>query len=123
MAARKMSPPKRWPRKKDTERALFVPRAEEAWCSLTTAFWLTERVSVDLPIPGMGTGDIPGGKKLAGSWDGLAMYQNEGLRPGVVMARRERRTYHVRLELGEVHEGHPDQCDDGICLAERIMDE
>jgi hypothetical protein len=108
MAARKKSPPKEWSGKKDTEKALFSPRAEEAWCSLQTAFWLTERVNVDVP--------------LMSSWNGLTIYHDKDLRPGTILARRGERKYHVRIEAGEVHEGHPDQCDDEICLAERVMD-
>lgn len=112
---------KEWPGKKSTEAALFRPRVEKAWCSVATAWWLMERVNVDVAVPGMALGDIQGGERLAGSWDGLPLGEGD-VRNGVILARRLDRTFHVRLEEGFVHEGHPDDCDDGTCLAERVMD-
>ncbi len=45
------------------------------------------------------------------------------VRHKIVMAKKGDRVFHVRLEEGLAHDGHPDQCDDGTCLAERIMGE
>lgn len=119
-----------WPGKEGAEDALFRPRVERAWCSFETVRWLSERAAVDVAIPGMKAGDIQGGPRIVGSWEGL-MLEDRELRPGIVLATRTKRTsgktimyeavFHVRLEEGFVHEGHPDQCDDGTCLAERVM--
>ncbi len=68
-------------------------------------------------------GDVPAGRRVAGSWDGLIMYEDKNVRPGIIVARRIERVYHVRLEKGEVHEGYPDYCDDHECLMERVMAE
>jgi hypothetical protein len=122
VATKKQDRPRRWPGRTASEDALFRPRVERAWCSRTTAFWLTERANVDVPIPGMAIGDVQGGTKMVGSWEGLAL-EDADLRAGVVLAVRLERTFHVRIEDGDVHEGHPDQCDEGICLAERVMGE
>ncbi len=114
---------KEWPGKKASKRALLSPRAEKAWCRRETAEWMTERTNVDIPIPGMGIGDTPSGMRMAFAWEGLPFMVDQGLPVAVVLAERGGERSHVRLESGEVHDGHPDQCGEGVCIAEKVMGE
>jgi len=112
-----------WAHRKAVEKAALAKTVEKMSCTFATMLWLSEAgAGIDVAIPGSRTGDVPSGEELVGAWKGKRMVSAEHALFVLALHHVGGQVTHVRVDSGEVHQGAPGECYEGVCLAETVLE-